>query len=712
MLQPLLPWYRAQGSSPAPAARTGLAPRNPIVVSLAPPTGGSEGGTPPRYGTGAPSTQPVGAGALPHNVIVVSAAPPGPASQGGPALGNGTAVSLAQPAGAAQRTGTAVSLAQPAGAAQRTGTAVSLAQPAGAPQTGAAPRGGAAGTPTPPAGAPAPETPGGAPALAGRADLTARVSGTAASPVVALSLAARDVRIAGTTFQQIRADAVRVAEGRLNLGRVDLLHQGAPGFISGFLPFRWHATTPGSPFAPHVPPVEPMSLVVSLPPHDLSYAAALTSAVQAASGTFHANLTIAGTPRTPQMAGTLGVRNGTFKLAAMKDPLTGVTAAAHLDGPSVILDTFQVEAPGGGRLTAGGRAVLRGAGATIDLQMRAQDFPLSLQAIGTVSGLDFRGITNGQLALQGPLALGESAGPRPVLRGQIALSRVVFDVPANLEPRAPVRLRLPINPDLDINVSVGADSLVRRGSAIRAYVAGSLSARGTLADAVLDGQARVQRGEMRFAGYSFRLQEGGTLSFRYASPGPLNANVNLSASTSISAYSPAIGDIQRYRVTLAVSGPLARMNVAVSSDPPDLTQQRILALLVRADLLDAVMTGRTGEAYVGEQVQQLLTGALLPFAFDPIERGIADLFGLQSVTFQYNTDRSFGIALRKQILPRLFVTYQHNTNPSVARNPATATQARDTWSVTYRITQGLFFGVQLKTNPNSEGLVLEGAFRF
>ena len=152
--------------------------------------------------------------------------------------------------------------------------------------------------------------------------------------------------------------------------------------------------------------------------------------------------------------------------------------------------------------------------------------------------------------------------------------------------------------------------------------------------------------------------------------------------------------------------------MAVSSDPPDLTQQRILALLVRADLLDAVMTGRTGEAYVGEQVQQLLTGALLPFAFDPIERGIADLFGLQSVTFQYNTDRSFGIALRKQILPRLFVTYQHNTNPSVARNPATATQARDTWSVTYRITQGLFFGVQLKTNPNSEGLVLEGAFRF
>ena len=64
---------------------------------------------------------------------------------------------------------------------------------------------------------------------------------------------------------------------------------------------------------------------------------------------------------------------------------------------------------------------------------------------------------------------------------------------------------------------------VRRGNAISARVSAGVGIRGKLSNPVVTG-APQERGDLRHAGISFRLQPGGTVFFSYDTPGALVAH--------------------------------------------------------------------------------------------------------------------------------------------------------------------------------------------
>ena len=223
---------------------------------------------------------------------------------------------------------------------------------------------------------------------------------------------------------------------------------------------------------------------------------------------------------------------------------------------------------------------------------------------------------------------------------------------------------------------------------------------------MVSGRATVERGDLRYAGISFRLQPGGTVFFSYDTPGSLVARLDLTADTRVRAAAPATGQRRRYIVTMHVTGTIPNVNVAVTSDPPDLPQHRLMAILARTDQFEALARGDIMDEVLRDQVVDIVAGTVLPQVFEPIEEGLAEALGLDEVNFDYGFDRPLRVDARKEVLPRLFVSYNRDMGQGQF------VDSGEQWSVTYRLYQRLYVGWRRDTTGNKDRLVLEGSFKF
>lgn len=535
--------------------------------------------------------------------------------------------------------------------------------------------------------------------LAGDLDLTATVTGTAQAPVADAQLTVANARIAGMSFDSIQTGTVHLANGRIDLGRVALTHGALPGSVSGTLPYRWR------PFA--IPTDQPIDLHVSLPAVSLgTLAARAGKAVQAASGDVQAELDVTGTLHDPNMAGALSLKNGSIKLAALDDALTNVAAQVHLEGPWIVIDSFTGRSQRGGTVTVSGRAPVHADPARpVDLRLGVQQLKVALRDVAGAKGSKLAGTMSGTATLNGPLS-------QPALRGSIEVSQGQLDLPTEQDTVQKSPLKLPINPTLDVAVAIKNGASVRRGSNLSATVAGNVSIRGALDHPVVAGNLTVDHGDVRYAATSFKVEQGGTVSFTYDPPRPLVARLDVKADTRVM-VSPentlisTAATRRAYDVILHVTGEMPQLNVAVTSDPPDLPQYRLMAILSHTDQFEALARGEDANTVLRNQVASLVSGAVLPQVFEPIETGIAQALGLDEVTFDYGFDRPLRIDARKQILPRLYISYNRDASQAV-----NYPMGREEFSVTYRVYQRLFIGWRREATENKDRLVIEGSIRF
>jgi hypothetical protein len=95
---------------------------------------------------------------------------------------------------------------------------------------------------------------------------------------------------------------------------------------------------------------------------------------------------------------------------------------------------------------------------------------------------------------------------------------------------------------------------------------------------------------------------------------------------------------ERYDIHLDVTGDLLapdQVNFTATSDPPDLSQDQILALLGRTDLLTALGSGSTYSQ--GEKtIQSAFIGYALPSLFDPLTARLAADLRLDYISVEYN----------------------------------------------------------------------------
>ncbi len=550
---------------------------------------------------------------------------------------------------------------------------------------------------------------------AGKVSLVARVTGTLDRPVANVRVAMREARIGGVHLSRVDAEGVQVAEGRLNLGRVTVAGDQVNGFLSGHVPFRWRPLG--------VPRDEPIQLMVSLPRYDLATLAALAGegagdkalalapkqssatpvmeAVRSATGQVEAELAVTGTLDNPNMNGRVVLHEAAIHPAMLEHGFSDINGLIRLEGPWVIVENLRGRSDRGGWLTLSGRAAIRGqGGGAMDLRLRAEQVQLALQKIAGIEGLAYKGTADGDLALTG-----QPGNSR--LSGNVVLSQSQVSAPSDLSARLPAAPKLPLDPTLDVSVRVARGSWVKRGRSLSAMVTGDADLRGMLSRPMVGGRAVVERGDLSYAGVNFRLVPGGTVSFAYESPGPMATRLDVTAETRLRAVSPSTGGRRNYTVTMHVVGTMPHVNVAVSSDPPDLPQHRLLAVLARTDQFEALARGENLDGVLRDQVANLLVDSMLPQVFEPIEEGIAQALGLDQVSFDYGFDQPLRVDARKEVLPRLFISYNRDMGEGHFL------ESREQWTVSYRLFQRLYLGWRHEAQTGrSDRIILEGSFRF
>jgi hypothetical protein len=256
-----------------------------------------------------------------------------------------------------------------------------------------------------------------------------------------------------------------------------------------------------------------------------------------------------------------------------------------------------------------------------------------------------QGTVNGTVDMSGTFR-------NPSIKGSPTLSHLDTVVPS-LTPSDADASRSLINPSFDLNVTL-ADQAHVTASAAELYLLGSGSVQGTLAAPEIKTDFVVTQGNFKFPAATIRLDEGGTVKLNYSNS-LSRLDVSLSGQNQSPIIVPGNGDVlTRYTVTLNVDGNLLDskgLNITTESDPPDLSQTRVLELLGQTDLLQNLNTGSGMSSAEAQRqaIQGALAGFALPSLVSPISSSIAKSLGFDYLEIGFNPYQETNVSFAKSI---------------------------------------------------------------
>jgi len=173
---------------------------------------------------------------------------------------------------------------------------------------------------------------------------------------------------------------------------------------------------------------------------------------------------------------------------------------------------------------------------------------------------------------------------------------------------------------------------------------------------------------------------------------------------------------QRYKITAHITGLLNvpnRSQLDLTSSPPGLTRQQMLAALVQEDAyLRLTRGGANAEDVLKGQLSAAFSTVALPTLLSPIEQSIANTFGLEDFSVDYSPDAPVLVTLSKQLLPRLTATY---TRGFGARTPGATALVAAPPQYTLKLGYGFsnHFQISVSTDDQRNNTAaLEGVFGF
>ena len=257
----------------------------------------------------------------------------------------------------------------------------------------------------------------GIPQLTGTLALDARIEGPVDSPEFAIDTRLADLRFEGGALDTLALSA-QFADRRLSGDVLAWAAGSRPSRAEFDVPLRFSIEDliPGGELLQDEP-IRAELLADSLP---LALLTGLVPQLRDAAGILAGRVTLAGTPRSPELAGTLRIPDGAISIAPLRVRYGGIQGEITLEGRTVRVDSLVAR--------NGGVAIVEGTIRFDDLQS-----PL-LNLTGTFQ--DFRAIDepaiaslalSGRTALTGPL-------PSPVLTGEVLLTDGTVTLPGFGEP--------------------------------------------------------------------------------------------------------------------------------------------------------------------------------------------------------------------------------------------------------------------------------------
>jgi autotransporter translocation and assembly factor TamB len=486
------------------------------------------------------------------------------------------------------------------------------------------------------------------PEVDGAFDLSLVVDGAPESPELTLSATLSQLNYAGYTVDQILFSQIEVREGAIQTDDALIRMGDYQARLSGRLPFHW------SPIS--IPDDEPIRIQARLREQPLTLLSLFAPIdPERTRGTIDAVLEIEGTLAQPQPRGRLTITDGALALSDLRTALEGIGLQVEFSGQEARIVQAQARSSEGGSLRIEGGVDLSGEQALANLTLRADGLTLREPRLPVLEG-SAQAVVSGAVQMQGALT-------EPQVQGALRVQRGFLYLPPEL-PERTASEPLPVNPRFDLRVDI-ADEFTLRNPNLDARMEGALQIGGALQSPSLSGEFSLRSGALSLPTARLRIEPDSVARLNYPftnAAGETIARIELDVRASTSVVAPDFtGDPIRYRVEVDVRGPLddpERLQLTARSDPPGLSEQRILSLLGRGQVLAAIARGDDPARVFREQLGDILTAQVLPGLLAPLETGIAEAFDLEQFTLDYSGLRPASLYLVKNLFDGVGIAYR------------------------------------------------------
>lgn len=334
------------------------------------------------------------------------------------------------------------------------------------------------------------------------------------------------------------------------------------------------------------------------------------------SGQVDARATLAGSLAAPRLNGRLDLRQGVFRDSATGVHLENVILASRFDDTTGVVETFNAVDGSGGSVSGNGRIGLtQGSGSSFQLLLNR--FRIIDNDIAKAKASGPLTVTRGQdgnITLVGRIEIDEArieANP-PGSTGIVRMDVIEINRPGGDIPEAEQNPQRGFQIGLDIALSSPGGDVRVVGRGLNVEMSVDARVTGTIARPVLNGTARVVRGDYDFAGKRFVFDERGTVSL---STNPEQIRLNLTATRE----DPAL------TATIRVTGVAARPVIALTSTPS----------LPQDEILSQVLFGRSASQLSAVEAAQLAAGvaALAGGGGFDVIGNLRELAGLDRLSF-------------------------------------------------------------------------------
>jgi hypothetical protein len=432
--------------------------------------------------------------------------------------------------------------------------------------------------------------------------------------------------------RRVDLDTILIKEGEITASGVYNV-DGFTGPIEARVPFRYPFEIPGD---------REITALVTLPERPL---VSLTDFLPGldigrTEGSVHGRVEVRGLRDSLKITGLAEAKAKQFAWKGITTALQDLSLTTQFNGESVAVKASATGSEGGSIQIEDAGVRL---GSLSEVLESSVDTLLANELFGSFKLNDFRisyvdpkegpmsATLGGNLGFSGPMR-------SPLISGQLLVSSVNA-APPTLVGTASGPIQLPIDPRFDVNV-LATDSMRLRLSTGNFFLGGSGKLGGRLSAPDFGSTLLVDKGSIRLPNARINLEPGGEIriSYRAGNNGvpTAKAELNMVGRTQVSAES-FTGNVERYDVILNITGDLLTeggLQLTAQSDPPDLSQERILAILGQGDVLG----GRRGETFRADrQLQSALIGIALPYVAGSLTEKLAEQLGLDYLNVEYNT---------------------------------------------------------------------------
>jgi len=488
------------------------------------------------------------------------------------------------------------------------------------------------------------------PEFDGNLDLSLIADGNPESPELTLSATVNNLTYGEYTVDQILFSQIDVREGAVQTDDALIRMGDYQARLSGRLPFHW------SPLS--IPDNEPIQIQARLREQPLTLLSLFAPIdTERTQGVIEGFLEVNGTLAEPQPRGRLTVANGAIALQDLRTALQEIGLQVEFDGREARIVQAQARSSEGGTLRVEGAVNLSSDRPTVNARLVAEAFTASEPKLPVLEG-SAKAVISGTVQMEGDLA-------EPSVRGTLRVQRGFLYLPPEFAPRESGE-PLPINPRLDLRVET-ADDFTLRNPNLDTRMEGNLQVGGSLQSPTLTGEFSLRGGALSLPTARLRIDPDSIARVNYpftSSTGETIARIELDVRASTSVVAPDFtGDPVRYRVEVDVRGPLddpERLQITARSDPPGLSEQRILSLLGRGQALAAIARGADPAQVFREQISDIFTAQVLPGLLAPLETGIAEAFDLEQFSLDYTGLRPASLYLVKNLFDGVGVAYRRS----------------------------------------------------